>query len=296
MKPEIARLTPHDSVFVSVHDGEAELSCAFRLRDDRARGKRVLVLTLFRGKGDSDDADRGHLSAGLDDAALRDPSGASHRHRVYGGADVRGPCYDEVLAILDEVFRRTRARHLYLPLGVGGDVDHRIVHEAGLQAAVPEPGREVFLYEERPEALVPGAVRLRLGQLGARLPPIAVPVAREGALAPYLLRDQLMPHRRDPFRGLGERVACARLAARAFLGSRAWHPLKAFGPRLQPVVETPTARSLDDVRDAVRVYHVRRGSPAGALERLVAMSDAYARRLGGQKAAGHRERHWLLLP
>src|SRR5258708_35086179 len=88
--------------------------------------------------------------------------------------------------LLADIGPRIRPRHLYAPLGVGGHVDHRLTYEAALRAFAGEPGRNLFFYEERPEAFVPGAARIRLGLLGARLPPGAAHAAHRAGLARYL--------------------------------------------------------------------------------------------------------------
>lgn len=291
MIPDLASLGSLDSVFVSAHEGEAQFSCAARIRDDHKRGLRALVVSLFRAPGE--EPWPGCVSIGMPDAPRRDPSCNSHRAMVYGRSEANDACLGEAVRILDEVFRRTQARHIYLPLGVGGNLDHRIAHEAGLRAIPPDSGRDVFFYEERPEALVPGAVRVRLGQLGARLPPVAAPVAREGGLARFLFRYHTVPHRREALAGFSERVRCTRLAARAWWEARAWQPHKAFGPRLQPLLHGAEASDLEAIHEMAGLFDMRRGAPARALERLVALAAAYTRRLGG---SGHVERYWLLLP
>jgi LmbE family N-acetylglucosaminyl deacetylase len=286
--PALSRIGPCDAVFVSAHEGEAALSAAARLAAERRRGRRTLIVNLFRAP--QEEAEPGGVSLGMADAASR-PGYAELREALFGRPAVQDESLGETVALLDEIFRRTQARQIYLPLGVGGHVDHRITHEAGLRALPLQPGRDIFFYEERPEALVPGAVRMRLGQLGARLPPGAVRVAREGGLARLLLRYQRIPHRREAWHGVGERVRLTRLLASAWWESRAWQPQRAFGVRVQPVLQE--AEDMDAVLAAVRAFDERRGSPAGARERLLRLSADYARRLGGR---GWSERYWLLLP
>ena len=70
------------------------------------------------------------------------------------------------------------------------------------------------LYEERPEAFVRGAVRVRLGQLGARLPPAAAQAADRAHLAPFLWRFHLAPSLRGDLRGWPELLRSTGLAAR----------------------------------------------------------------------------------
>ncbi len=287
--PAIQRLGPCDAVFVSAHEGEAALSCAARLDAERRRGRRALLLTLFRAP--EEEVEPGGVSLGLADAATRDPGYGELTEAVYGRSASQDDSLAEATHLLDEVFRRTQARQIYLPLGVGGHVDHRITHEAGLKALPPQTGLDILLYEERPDALVPGAVRMRLGEMGARLPPGAVKVSREGGLARFLMRTQRLPYRRESWRGLSDRMALTRLAARAWWSARAWQPHKALGVRLQPLVQE--AESLDAVRESARRFDARRGAPARALDRLLALSATYARRLGGRDWV---ERYWLLLP
>lgn len=287
--PAVSRLGPCDAVFVSAHEGEAALSCAARIDAEQKRGRRMLVVTLFRGP--EEEIEPGGLSLGLADAPHRNPDYEPLAEAVFGRSAAQDDCLLDATHLLDEVFRRTQARQIYLPLGVGGHVDHRIAHEAGIKALPPQPGRDVFFYEERPDALVPGAVRMRLGEMGARLPPGAVRVAREGGLTRFLVRYNAIPHRRETWRGLRERVTLTRLAARAWWEARAWQPQKAFGVRVQPVVHETA--SLDAVRESVRLFDERRGARPRALHRLMSLSAAYARRLGGNDWV---ERYWLLLP
>lgn len=285
----LERLGACDAVFVSTHEGEASLSCAARLDAERRRGRRALVVTLFRGP--REEAEPGAVSLGIADAASRVPGYDALALAVFGDSAAQDGCFFECRAVLDELFRRTQARQIYLPLGVGGHVDHRITHEAGLAALPPRLRLDVFLYEERPDALVPGAVRMRLGQLGVRLPPGALTVAREGGLARLLVRSQRVPHRREPWSGLSERLTLTRLLAREWWSTRAWQPQRAFGLRLQPVVQE--ALSLEVVRESARLFDALRGGRPRALRRLMRLSAEYARRLGGRDWV---ERYWLLLP
>jgi LmbE family N-acetylglucosaminyl deacetylase len=187
---------------------------------------------------------------------------------------------------LADLLPRLRPREVYVPLGVGGHVDHRICHEAALRVMQSGAGRNVFLYEERPESFVPGAVRVRLGQVGARLPPAASAAATEGGLARFLLGFHTAPHVRAQVGGMVERFRCTGEAARDWREARAWHPQRAFGPRLQPLLQPGTPAGVEALRE--RAAAAGRSGAA-----LVARAEAYARRVG---AGGHAERYWLLLP
>lgn len=282
-----------DSLYVSPTPGDVALSCAGRLLHERASGHKVLVVTLFGGSGAGGrgparvDALMGlgvqHLSLDLPDARSR--------RRVVSEADAlqrkRGPMDDDVLHraadVLTDLAHRTRARAVYAPLAVGGHFDHRLAHEAARAAFSASAGRNVFLYEERPEVFVPGALRVRLGQLGARLPPAAADAPGPRDLGAYLLRFHIGPQFRGTHDGAWGPVRWAWTALREWRRGRSWHPLRALGPRLQPVTYATGAAELGRVRALEGEW----GS------RVAPLAERYAHRIAG---ARHAERYWLLLP
>jgi LmbE family N-acetylglucosaminyl deacetylase len=281
-----------DSLYVSPTAGDVALSCSARLVHERTAGQRVTVVTLFSGPGAGgggaartaalERLGAVTLSLDLPDARAR-ADGA-----LAGDALLRrrGPLDDDVLHraadALTDMAHRTRARQVYVPLAVGGHFDHRLAHEAS-RAAFDPAGRNVFLYEERPEAFVPGAVRVRLGQLGARLPPAAVDAPGPRDLSGYMLRFHLGPRFRGTASGAWGRARWAWTALREWRRGSSWHPLRALGPRLQPVTYATDAAQLPRVRDLEGEWD----------EHLAPLARKYAQRISG---AAHAERYWLLLP
>jgi hypothetical protein len=290
--PRIQALDRCDALYLATHAGDVDLSCPARLLGDRERGLRTLVVTLFCSGRDPDLAGPESFAVGIPDAPRRDAAYSSRRARRLSGAH-EDPCLPEAVRLLDEILRQARPRHVYLPLAVGEDLDHRIAQEAGLRALPPRHDLDVFFYEERPDALVPGAVRLRLAELGARLPPAAGPVAREGGLVRHVLRQQTLPRLRDGFEGWSERAQGARLSARQWLDLRPWNPLRSLGPRLQPLLHEPGQRISEKARDQVRGWVARVGASPLLGDKLVRLGADYGRRLRGSPGA---ERLWLLLP
>jgi LmbE family N-acetylglucosaminyl deacetylase len=292
--PEIGRLEPCDSLYVSPHADDVFLSCPARLLQDQARGAKVLIVTLFDDAGRSQGAPVAgragflsrpgiqHLEVGLPAAPARHPAYSTFRGLTQGRQAVDEDSLGRAVELLADIGHRTRAREIYVPLGVGQHIDHRLAHEASRSAFMRGEGRNVFLYEERPEAFVPGAVRVRLSQVGARLPPGAVEAADRAGLARLLVRFHVAPTFRGDLKGWGDRLRSAALAARQWRESRAWHPLKGFGPRLQPVVY-PAAEAPPEARDLI-------GPASSLVEKL---GRAYASAVGG---AAYAERYWLLLP
>jgi LmbE family N-acetylglucosaminyl deacetylase len=284
----VAEAGAYDAVYVSTYHWDAPISCAGRLVADRQRGQRSLVVTAFEGaEAGAFGAD--HLALGFPRAKDRRPT--AEPVAATGLAPDHEALIANIARSLEEVFRRARPRALIFPLGVGEHIDSLITHEAALRTFHAGAGRDVYLYEERPEAFVSGSVRIRLAQMGARLPPAASRVTGEGGLLRLLIRTQTVPRLRDSESGLARRAASAREAVGRWARARSWRPLRALGPRLQPLVLRGTPASLDEARSLVRAASA--GFGARAAERLLALGSDHARRLCGAEWA---ERFWLLLP
>lgn len=189
----IAALGAYDRVYLSPHLDDAALSCGASMLDERARGLRILVLTLF-----SDGPE--HAARRAEDSASLDPLGIDRLHAGLRDAPWRSTVYstfagivhgwdpgDDVTArrvreILAEVRERTLTAALAAPLAVGTHVDHRIVSDAAMAVAPAE----CDLYEELPYAFARGATALRLRQLGATWPEGALELpSREEILASF---------------------------------------------------------------------------------------------------------------
>jgi LmbE family N-acetylglucosaminyl deacetylase len=292
--PELGR---YDALYLSPHADDAALACAGRMLGESARGERGLVIVFF-------DPDPGGVAEalherGVDVCAVGLVPGAGRRaearYRSLGfeRSPADGEAQEAVLRLLADIAPRVRARQVYVPLGVGGHIDHRLLHEAALQVLTDEPGRNLFLYEERPEAFTPGAVRVRLGLLGARLPPAATEAAERASLPRYLLRVQSAAAWRGDLRGWGDRLSTVGAAAGEWRSARVWNPQKAFGPRLQPVVQPVDAATAEAAR---AVWARLRPGPTPSSrgpERWRGAITAYARKLGSD---AHAERFWLVLP
>jgi LmbE family N-acetylglucosaminyl deacetylase len=224
-----------DCLYVSPQADVAARSCGQRIDWETSRGLRVLVVDVFGEPAASVPDGAPRIPLGIPAAPMRHAGYASLRARVEDRVPEDERALDRAAVLLDEVARRTRAVHIYAPLGVGGDIDHRLAHDAALRAFRAAAGRNVFFYEERPQRAVPGAVRLRLASIGAQLPPQAANAVRRTGKVRFLVRFLLSSHVRRQGRGLSDRVAGARAAARQWKAARAWRPLRALGPRLQPV-------------------------------------------------------------
>lgn len=300
---DIADADAYDAVFLSPHVDDAPLACAARLLAERERGARVLVVVAcgepseaVPGSGWPATLERWHvdlLALGLPAAVERDPAHAGLGSVAFGCRPSDDVAASALAVTLETLRQRVRARDVYLPLGVGGHADHRVVLEAGLRVFTPGEGRNVFLYEERPAALLRGALRLRLSQLGTWLPPETRTLDDPG-LARLLLRFQREAYLACSPAPWPERVRCSRLMARQWREARAWRPQRGLGLRLQPVLHTAGEGVLGGVREAGREWAARCAAVSLPLARFERLAAEYARRLGGGQA--HVERYWLLLP
>lgn len=293
------RLPRYDALFVAPCGEDALLSCPARILGEAERGRRALVLALFERPGRATEAEHLVRSLGADYAAAGLPSVIERRPGAASSPPPERSTEDDgvshqAVRLLTLVGPRTQAVQLFAPLGLSSSADHQLAHEAAVRAFASEAGKNLFLYEERPEAFVPGAVRTRLALLGARLPPAAQRAPERASLVRHLWAAN------DPLRirgrvvGLGEGLARIGEARRRFGRARAWNPLRAFGPRLQPsvlVADEEARRQAGLIADALLPRDAR-GRPRGA-ERFAAGAARAARRLGG---IYHAERCWLYLP
>ena len=293
---ELAR---YDCLFVAPHGDDVMLACPARLQSEAERGRRVLVLALFEPVGGEGAAARAARDLGVDYvAAGLVPARARRAEGLLAEAPGRSvedeDAMAEAAALLAEAGPRTRAIHVYAPLGLGGSADHSLTYESAVRAFATEPGRNLFLYEERPEAFVPGAVRTRLALLGARLPPGASRSVRRSWLLAYLWRVNEPARLRDDIHGIGARLAALAEARRLFAQARPWNPQRAFGPRLQPVVHAGDEEAMGRARAVAELLlcrnRVGRRRAAAIFNQRAAVA---AKRLGG---AYHAERLWLFLP
>jgi LmbE family N-acetylglucosaminyl deacetylase len=293
-------LERYDSLFIAPHGDDVALGCPGRLQYEAERGRRVLVLALFQPVGSETPTARAVRSLGADYAAAGLPAARDRRARLAPSTRMteRGPEDEDVALeaarLLAETGPRTQAIHVYAPLGLGSSVDHLLTYEAAVRAFATEAGRNLFLYEERPEAFVPGAVRTRLALLGARLPPGAARTPERVGLLRHLWRVNEPLRLRGDDEGIVARLRAIGQARRRFRQARPWNPLRAFGPRLQPVVYAADEGARDRARAAATALLPRdgKGRPRAA-RRFNARAAAAAKRLGG---VYHAERFWLFLP
>jgi LmbE family N-acetylglucosaminyl deacetylase len=188
-------------LFVSPHFDDAVLSCGGTIASWVARGDRCTILTVFGG-GPAPNAllnplaQLFHQRTGLgpravnearqrEDVAAAEVLGAQRTALEFPDACYRGQLYatrealrgpvkaaDDplrraVAAQVEDIWRSSGATAIYLPLGVGGHVDHQICCSLG--EALLVKGASVSYYEDYPYAAIDGAIEQRIVELGLRL-------------------------------------------------------------------------------------------------------------------------------
>jgi len=287
-----ARLERYDSLFIAPHGDDVALACPARLLAEGESGRRALVLALFEPVDAEANAARAARDLGAEYAAAG-LAPISQR----GGENEATPFEDaalEAARLLTEIGPQVQPLHIYAPLGLGGSAEHRLAYEAALRAFAGEAGRNLFLYEERPEAFVPGAVRTRLALLGARLPPGAAKAAERANALRHLWRVGEPERLRGEGTSMATRLAARAEAWRQHQAAAPWNPLRALGPRLHPVVHVADEDARTRAQAAAHLLLPKdRKGRSRAAERFNARAGASAKKLGG---VYHAERFWLVLP
>jgi hypothetical protein len=288
------------SLFVCPQADDVVLGCPARLLSEAQSGRRTLVLALFGAAGVETSASEVLRELGADYAAGGLPSARERGSKPpsYAQGSLRSPEDEEVALaaarLLTDAVPRIQPKHVYAPLGLGRSLDHQLAYEAALRAFANEAGRNLFLYEERPEAFVPGAVRTRLALLGVRLAPGAAKLAEGAGVLRHVWRSAESERLRGERAGIGARFSARVETWRRHRLAAPWNPLRALGPRLHPVVHRADEGAREHAQAAAeRLLPVDPKGRRRAAQRWSARASALAKELGG---APHAERLWLFLP
>lgn len=293
-------------LFISPHLDDAVFSCAARIRRRVESGAEVTVATVFTharprsaaavhyaARRAEDRAALRQLGAhprwlGLLDAPGRSPYYDSFRRIVLGVATGDWPQIHGVRRRLVQLLHELAPDEVYLPLGVGTHIDHRLVFSAA--KALPFRGPQ-FFYEDQPYAGVRHAVAFRLATLGlAPGPGAMIAPARDRA---GLMRQFVQSFRRAAYvrRYLppgGERRACEAVLRHLWVlpahAAESWHS------------EMDLARAADEPRllAALYAYVSQARLFLGPPRRFASASRVQARAFDAD--AWRVERYWKPAP
>jgi LmbE family N-acetylglucosaminyl deacetylase len=185
------------TLFISPHFDDVALSCGGTVAL-QARSGRAIVVTVFAGEPPGElnsfarfqhdrwgtDSDTVDVRRAEDRAALEILGAESRlltfRDAIYRGSlylsdeDLFGPVKPEdaetanaVNSAILAMAKETRATRVFLPLGIGGHVDHRICHATG--ADLLAAGRGVYFYEDFPYVVTASAFNRRMAEFDPKL-------------------------------------------------------------------------------------------------------------------------------
>lgn len=302
---ELSR-TSYDAIYVSPHLDDVAFSAPAAGLERRARSEELLEVVVFSRPDEESprevrceyeqrrNEERRAAEAGGWDvhfAGFVDAPFRPHPHRdanaiVWGTSPDDAELVDRIGEHLGRVADEFRPDEVVGPLGVGRHVDHRLTHRAVRRF---DDGSEtnVWYYEDRPYALVPEAVGLRLGELGV---PVEVDLERffEGFWAASYVENHWTEER--------EREVCRHhyeeLAARFPDPLSEDHPASATGRRAGVTPRT-IEREPDESLWAIPFAHESQIEPfLGSRAAFRESCRAYAERNGA--SASYLERQWRL--
>ena len=266
---------------VSPHLDDAVLSCAGAILAHTSAGNRAVVATVFSEGSDGErrrEEDRAALEVlhaeamhlGLLDAPQRLGAARSHRALVEE-AELAATDVSMARARLERVIKSVQPTRVLAPLGVGGHVDHRVVHAA----LVERPGVE--FYEERPYAFLAGATRASFGMR----PPAELALAPSSA---EVQRDmEVLPHLRAYLGGADDGPRARAWLAARLVAHAAAHEEPA---RLTGVVTTYDEVTARRAVRAIMMYTSQVPDLFGGAEHIAPALRAAARALGTARAIG----------
>jgi LmbE family N-acetylglucosaminyl deacetylase len=280
-------------IFLSPHLDDAVFSCPARILAEVCGGAEVIIATVFTRCGlhhaarseyqrrrREDQAAARVLGArpcwlGMRDAPFRHPLYHSFQNIVFGTAEGEETPFAALDLKLLALIAKFQPVRLYIPLGVGGHIDHRLTFAAASRLFVT--ARKIF-YEERPYAFVGHAVPWRLSRLGIKLPgePFTNAEYWRHLLRARYVRSHLPPG--------SERRLC-RQSLDSFPASSSF---RSGAPELH----SPAGEDIPQITEAVFAYSSQTPAFLGPTEEYHRASRVYARRLGSP--AIYTERYWRL--
>ena len=327
---DLTDILKYDCLFLAPHLDDVALSCPARVLEENATGKKVLIATLFSHPGATDagrfktadyvnrreenrkaaealKADT--LHAGMLDAPFRWDQYQKFTGLMFKRDANHAQTMMQAAEYIAKLIERAKPDVMFVPLGVGWHIDHRLTREAAMvgvsnykwrtlenknEALTPElrahaantTPRLVF-YEDRPYAFVQESVRLRLAELGYSADSHDLPLLESDEFrktfidsfmaAPYV-KASLQPD---------ENEFCLRhLNSHLTRGSVQQASQAAADVRIYDRI------TLAAVRRAVSEYRSQLGGLYGDIDAWQRATLEYSRRIGFEN--DYIERYWLL--
>jgi LmbE family N-acetylglucosaminyl deacetylase len=189
---------------ISPHLDDAILSCGIMMQRAVAKGDALFVYNIFT-KGHNSENRKNEEHAAMAyfgakvffadelDAPDRDARYQSDIALFWGDLkDVPESFISHLASRLRHFITEHEIERVYLPLGAGGHIDHRLCFEAAKE--LRDMTAEFYFYEDRPYILWPGVLQGRLNQLGIQhdLPPVTAQDMQE-SLGDYSYLSYFVP-------------------------------------------------------------------------------------------------------
>lgn len=176
--------------FISPHLDDVALSCTKAVSALRRQGFNVHIITLFSTsdnpkrignkpweKVSYEERKKEDLKACemlVARATHADFLDAPYRHRKFGNfnslfsssTEDYPQLIQDLASKIVSLIQEYRPMKIFAPLGIGWHIDHLLTFAAVQKLRVPYPTIEFYYYEDRPYVFTPGAVTLRLTELG----------------------------------------------------------------------------------------------------------------------------------
>lgn len=272
--------------YLGPHPDDIVFSCAGSVLADVQSGADVTMVSVFVSGEQADlrraEDERAARALGCKYLSL-DLFEAPDRPELHGSLGLFMPYGPAHLGITSEVVERLRwhispPALVIAPLGVGGHIDHRIVHEAARSLCFLQE-LSLAYFEDLPYSLAGYALARRLAALETPLPKLpgtgrASPSVEIAAYRDYLRRLPLMRSWPPGLRALGCHLAARTVYAADSQGQRPG-PRPVLRPQLHTVNLTSPARLM-----ALRAYESQWPQFGDSPEALLARFADYGRSLG----------------
>lgn len=276
-------------LFLSPHLDDVVFSCAGAVIKAVAAGQKVVIATVFshgrnhESRRMEDRKATQFLGAramwlGFTDAPDRSTTYSDFESIIFGAANEEASLHMDIAQRLKELMEQLQPVTLYAPLGVGTHIDHRMCY-AATQGIQTDKGIDIWFYEERPYSYAPGAVELRLHELGFQVSPVQV--------SQLLAGFRRLPHVRAYLPAGKLRTRCEGLLVAPLAKTATW-----VSPSHQT---TPCSKeSTIAAHLAAELYGSQFEAFCGSRESLRHYDARHAQRLGLR--VPRAERYWQITP
>lgn len=328
---DLTDVLKYDCLFLAPHLDDVALSCPARVLEENATGKKVLIATLFSHPGASDagrfkaadyqgrrEEDRkaaealkaDTLHSGMLDAPFRWDQYQNFTGLMFKRDANHAQTMMHAAEYIAKLIERARPDVMFVPLGVGWHIDHRLTREAAMvgvsnykwrtlenknaEALTPEMRAHsantlprLMFYEDRPYAFVQESVRLRLAELG---------YSADSHDLPLLESDEFRKTFIESFMGAPYVKSMLRTEENEFclrhLNSHLTRGSVQQAPQAIADLHIYDRITLAAVRRAVSEYRSQIGGLYGDIDAWQRTTMEYSRRIGFEN--DYIERYWLL--